>query len=160
MMLLNTHALIWMDADEPSLGRLARRAIRDAWAEGRVGVSAISFWECTMLHQLGRIELPVRPDRWRQELLAAGLQEWALTGDVAVLHRGALSSRLLQCAQLHARHRQLAPDHGTRVQVVVARPIAERVQIDMAGVIARERIGAARVEERFEAQFVVRLGRH
>jgi PIN domain nuclease of toxin-antitoxin system len=85
MIVLDTHALIWMDADEPSLGRSARRAIREAWTEGRVGVSAISFWECAMLHQLGRIELPVGPDRWRQELLAAGLQEWALTGDVAVL---------------------------------------------------------------------------
>lgn len=43
MIVLDTHALIWMDADDSSLGRAARRVIRDAWTEGQVGVSAISF---------------------------------------------------------------------------------------------------------------------
>lgn len=85
MIVLDTHALIWMDGDNPSLGRTARRAVRDAWAEGHVGVSAITFWECAMLHEAGRIELPGAPEQWRQELLGAGLHEWPVTGEIAML---------------------------------------------------------------------------
>lgn len=85
MVVLDTHALIWMDADDPSLGNAARRVVREAWAEGQVGVSAISFWECAMLHQAGRIELPGALTEWRHELLAAGLKEWPVTGDIALM---------------------------------------------------------------------------
>ena len=85
MLVLDTHALIWMDADDPSLGKAARRVIRDAWAEGRVGVSAISFWECAMLLAAGRIELPGTVAQWRQELLGAGMTEWPVTGEIALL---------------------------------------------------------------------------
>ncbi len=85
MVVLDTHALLWMDADDPALGKAARRVIGDAWTRGEVGVSAISFWECAMLHQAGRIELPGTPDEWRRQWLAAGLKEWPLSGDIALL---------------------------------------------------------------------------
>jgi PIN domain nuclease of toxin-antitoxin system len=85
MVVLDTHALLWMDADDAALGKAARRAIGEAWAHGQVGVSAISFWECAMLHQAGRIELPCAPDEWRRQWLAAGLKEWPLSGDIVLL---------------------------------------------------------------------------
>ncbi|TSA13109.1 MAG: type II toxin-antitoxin system VapC family toxin [Betaproteobacteria bacterium] len=85
MILLDTHALLWMDADDPTLGRTARRAIDQAWKEQQIAVSAISFWECAMLHARGRITLPQSPLAWRGDLIAAGLVEWPIDGDIAVL---------------------------------------------------------------------------
>ena len=41
----DTHTLLWMDRDDPSLGLEARRQINIGRRAGEVGVSAISFWE-------------------------------------------------------------------------------------------------------------------
>ena len=43
--LLDTHALIWLDQDDPSLGAEARKRADLALQQGRLAVSAISFWE-------------------------------------------------------------------------------------------------------------------
>lgn len=84
MILLDTHALVWMDADDPSLGRAARRAIQHAWEAQQMAVSAVSFWECAMLHSRGRITLPKSPLAWRGDLIAAGLVEWPVDGEIAI----------------------------------------------------------------------------
>lgn len=85
MILLDTHTLVWMDADDPALGRAARRAIHQAWEAQQMAVSAVSFWECAMLHSRGRITLPKPPLAWRGDLLAAGLVEWPIDGEIAIL---------------------------------------------------------------------------
>ena len=85
MIVLDTHALVWMDADDPSLGRAARRAVRQAWQAQQLAVSAVSFWECAMLHSRGRITLPKSPLAWRGDLIAAGLVEWPIDGEIAIL---------------------------------------------------------------------------
>ena len=85
MILLDTHVLLWMDTDDAALGKSSRRLLREAWADGHVAVSAISFWECAMLNAAGRIVLPVPPETWRAELIGAGLHEIPLTGDAALL---------------------------------------------------------------------------
>ena len=59
MIVLDTHVLIWMDADDAALGPQARARIEQAWRAGEVAVSAISFWECAMLVEKGRIALPL-----------------------------------------------------------------------------------------------------
>lgn len=84
MLLLDTHVLVWMDADDAALGSQARQAIRQAWSVGEVAVSAISFWEVAMLAQRGRLQLPVPPNTWRADLLEAGVREIPLDGRVAV----------------------------------------------------------------------------
>jgi hypothetical protein len=73
--LLDTHVLIWLDQDHPSLGAEARKRADLALQQGRLAVSAISFWEITMQIVKGRITLalpstlPVGDDgnanRWR-----------------------------------------------------------------------------------------------
>ena len=88
MLLLDTHVLVWMDADDLALGPQARQAIRRAWSVGEVAVSAISFWEVAMLAQRGRLHLPVPPDTWRADLLGAGVREIPLDGRVAVAAAG------------------------------------------------------------------------
>ncbi|MGQ0677306.1 MAG: type II toxin-antitoxin system VapC family toxin [Rhodospirillales bacterium] len=85
MILLDTHALIWMDNDDPSLGAAARRLIQEAWDGQRLSVSAVSFWECAMLLEKRRLTLRLPPLTWRAELLAQGLSERPLDGQCAIL---------------------------------------------------------------------------
>ncbi|MDW7710795.1 MAG: type II toxin-antitoxin system VapC family toxin [Deferrisomatales bacterium] len=85
MILLDTHALVWMDADDPALGKASRRLIQQAWEGGRLTVSAVSFWECSMLQQRDRLVLPMPPSAWRENLISAGLREHPLDGAIAVL---------------------------------------------------------------------------
>lgn len=82
MIVLDTHALIWMSADDPALGLQSRQRISESWRTGGIAVSAISFWECALLEQRGRIVLPVAIEVWRAELLAAGLAEIPLDGRI------------------------------------------------------------------------------
>ena len=84
MIVLDTHALIWMDADDDRLGPLARRRIAQDWAAGAVAACAISFWECAALHRRGRIGLRMPPAAWRAELLTAGLIELAVDGPICI----------------------------------------------------------------------------
>lgn len=88
MIVLDTHALIWMDADDVALGPQARSRIAQHWRLGAVAVSAISFWECAMLLHKGRISLPVSAEAWRADLIAAGLVEIPLDGRIGLLAAG------------------------------------------------------------------------
>jgi len=85
VIVLDTHALLWMDRDDPALGAASRRLIEDAWRAGQVAVSAISYWETAMLVQRGRIVLPLPATEWRSELLQAGLREIVLDGRIGIL---------------------------------------------------------------------------
>ncbi|NCX99267.1 MAG: PIN domain nuclease [Planctomycetia bacterium] len=80
MILLDTHALLWMDGNDPMLGPLARALIETAWRSDVVAVSAISFWETALLADRGRIALPVPVEAWRLDLLQAGLREITIDG--------------------------------------------------------------------------------
>lgn len=85
MILLDTHALVWMNQDDTALGKAARRFIQTAWDAGGLAVSAISFWECEMLHAAKRVRLMQTPAAWRTQLLAAGLIEIPVDGEIAML---------------------------------------------------------------------------
>lgn len=84
MILLDTHALLWLDRDDPALGATSRERIAAAWSSGEVAVSAISFWEVAMLAARGRVSLRQPPQSWRLDWLQAGLEEIALDGSVAL----------------------------------------------------------------------------
>ena len=90
MVLLDTSALIWLWAGDARLGRQARETIDIALQTERLAVSAISFWEVAMLKDKGRLDFPEDVGIWRRELLANGLVEIPVTGDLAV-RGGALS---------------------------------------------------------------------
>lgn len=85
MIILDTHALLWMDRNDDTLGSRTRRQIEDAWRTDGIAVSAISFWEVAMLAQRGRVILPVAIEIWRAELLQAGVQEIPIDGRIALL---------------------------------------------------------------------------
>lgn len=85
MILLDTHALVWMSQDDSALGKAARRRIQTAWDAQELAISAVSFWECEMLHVAKRVRLLRSPVAWRAQLLAAGLIEIPVDGEIAML---------------------------------------------------------------------------
>jgi PIN domain nuclease of toxin-antitoxin system len=82
--LLDTHALIWLANKERWLGRRARRRVEAAATKSTLGVSAISFWEASLLHRRARVTLPLPIERWRVEVLRSGIVEAPLDGAMAV----------------------------------------------------------------------------
>ncbi|MBL3529653.1 MAG: type II toxin-antitoxin system VapC family toxin [gamma proteobacterium endosymbiont of Lamellibrachia anaximandri] len=87
MILLDTHALIWLDQGSDKLGRQSRLAIDTAFESDFLTVSAISFWEIAMLQSKGRLQMP--PVRgWRQELLNNGLNEIPVDGMIGIASIG------------------------------------------------------------------------
>ncbi|MDZ7831948.1 MAG: type II toxin-antitoxin system VapC family toxin [Desulfobacterales bacterium] len=85
MIVLDTHTLLWMDRDDDALGKRSRSLIEQAWKNDVVAVSAITFWECALLEQRGRIQLPLEVEVWRADLLQAGVKEIVLDGRIALL---------------------------------------------------------------------------
>jgi PIN domain nuclease of toxin-antitoxin system len=56
VILLDTHALVWLVADPARLSRTAAAAIRRARASQGIGIAAISLWELAMMFSRGRLE--------------------------------------------------------------------------------------------------------
>ncbi len=83
-MILDTHTLLWVDRNDSKLGAMARLQIEADWRAGLLAVSAISFWEATMLAERDRISLPTSPERWRANWLRAGLVEIPIDGRIAL----------------------------------------------------------------------------
>ncbi|MFY9829870.1 MAG: type II toxin-antitoxin system VapC family toxin [Rhodoplanes sp.] len=88
MILLDTHALVWLANDDPALGEQSCSMALAARAESRLAISAISFWEIALLAAKGRLELRDQPAKLRAQLLDAGIVELPLTGDIALLAVG------------------------------------------------------------------------
>ena len=84
MIVLDTHALIWLDQGSNRLGSRARSLADEAFGRNALYVSAISFWEAAMLVSRSRITLFAEIETWRQELLTGGLGEIPLDGDIAI----------------------------------------------------------------------------
>ncbi|MDX8405082.1 MAG: type II toxin-antitoxin system VapC family toxin [Mariprofundus sp.] len=84
MIILDTHALVWLDAGNDQLGAGAINVIDQALAGNALAVSAISFWEVAMLVNKGRLILDITPDIWRQELIDRGLVELSMDGNTGI----------------------------------------------------------------------------
>jgi len=84
VILFDTQTLYWWRINQARLGPAAFNLLSAAWQADDAAVSAISFWEIRMLQEKGRLSLPTDADSWRQELLADGLVEIPLTGDIGI----------------------------------------------------------------------------
>jgi PIN domain nuclease of toxin-antitoxin system len=84
VILLDTHALLWLNQGSPRLGPQSRQAADEALLEDSLAVSAVSFWEVAVLVERHRVELDRSTDRWHQELLRSGLIEIPLDGKIAI----------------------------------------------------------------------------
>lgn len=56
MILVDTHVLIWMQAEPKRLSRAASATIRRAQGESTIAISAITLWEVASLVARGRIQ--------------------------------------------------------------------------------------------------------
>jgi PIN domain nuclease of toxin-antitoxin system len=82
VIVLDTHAWIWLVSDPDQLGSAARRAIE---RDRSRGIAAISCWEVAMLAARGRIELDRDAVSWMDDALEAEeLELLPLTPAVAV----------------------------------------------------------------------------
>jgi PIN domain nuclease of toxin-antitoxin system len=84
VIVLDTHAAIWLTTDR-GLGRQSQRIADKALSEDRLAISTISFWELAMLTAKGRLRSLKSASQRRAELIAAGVREIPLTGDIAIL---------------------------------------------------------------------------
>ena len=85
MILLDTHAFVWLACDDNSLGRVARRKIERAKTADGVAVSAVSFFELGVLVERGRIRMRESLEALRAQALQAGIQEVAIDTPIALL---------------------------------------------------------------------------
>lgn len=84
MILLDTQALLWFEHGDRRLGRRARQTIERSWNTAGVAVSAISFWELGMLVRMEKIELAFEVGTWRRDLLANGIVEIPVDGEIGI----------------------------------------------------------------------------
>lgn len=87
MIVLDTHVLLWWQADGSRLAARAHRAVDTA---DTILVSPISFWEVGVLEQKGRIRLDRDPFVWVQDILASGRLEVAALAPSAAMLAGRL----------------------------------------------------------------------
>lgn len=86
MILLDTHALLWLCLEPKRLSQPAAATIRKAISSGGIGIASISLWEIAMLIALGRLSSRGTPDAWIANLVkASGVVVKELTPVVAVL---------------------------------------------------------------------------
>ena len=85
LVLLDTHAWVWLMDGSNRLGPEARKAIQRSIAADAVLVSAISSWEVAMLVSKGRLVLDRDVGEWIAAALAQpGIRLAALSPEVAV----------------------------------------------------------------------------
>lgn len=113
--LLDTCTFLWIAWDSPELSDKARRLFRDPANE--VFLSAVSCWEIALKVGLGRLPLPVEPERFIQaERERHGIASLALDEDAALLVRRLPSlhrdpfDRMLVCQAWAAGMTILTPD--------------------------------------------------
>ena len=116
MILLDTHVLVWLLADDRRIGKQTREAVDRSWARGEAAISAITFWEVAMLENKGRLSLLADIGAWRTSLLEEGLVEIAVDGEVGIragllqdLH-GDPADRLIVATALEG-HQLVTADH-------------------------------------------------
>jgi PIN domain nuclease of toxin-antitoxin system len=85
LLLVDTHALIWMVEEAPRLGAQAAEALNRAGWEGRIAVSAITPWEIGLLVSKGRLQLGADVMQWiRVALAKPGVRLVPLEPEIAV----------------------------------------------------------------------------
>lgn len=88
MILLDTHCVLWMTGNDPAMGRQSRLMVNTAGSEAQLAISAISFWEISLLAAKKRLQLKEAPPLLRRDLLDTGVIEIPLSGDIAILAAG------------------------------------------------------------------------
>ena len=84
MIVLDTHALVWLAEGNSRLGNQSRLLMDEALKAEKLFVSVITFREVAMLVGKRRLEMQMSVDAWRKSLIDNGLKEVDLTGDMVI----------------------------------------------------------------------------
>jgi PIN domain nuclease of toxin-antitoxin system len=83
MLLLDTHALVWLASDQTRLPEKALQGLRNS--AGNLYVSAVSAWELATLVRLNRLHLPRTAAEFYEEALDChGITELVIDGHIAL----------------------------------------------------------------------------
>jgi PIN domain nuclease of toxin-antitoxin system len=85
LVLLDTHAWVWLLNGDPKIGRKARNAIERSLSDEAVLLSAISPWEVAMLVSKGRLALDRDVGEWVQAAVSlTGIRVEPISPEIAV----------------------------------------------------------------------------
>jgi len=84
MIVLDTHAFVWLIQANSRFGKQSTRLAENALEKNLLVVSAITFWELAMLSSRNKIVLPVTVERMRFETMQNGIREIPLDGSIAM----------------------------------------------------------------------------
>lgn len=86
MILLDTHALVWLVVKPERLSRAAARAIKRAERADGVAISSITLWEIAQLVEDGRVKVQGSTETFLESLCqSSGLNVLAITPEIAAL---------------------------------------------------------------------------
>jgi PIN domain nuclease of toxin-antitoxin system len=85
VILLDTHAAVWVAVDDQSLGKSTERTLKKAVRDGELAVSAITFWEIALLVAGRRLRRLDSVRELREQLLKQRVIELPLTGEIAIV---------------------------------------------------------------------------
>ena len=83
--LMDTHVLVWLLEGNDHLGKQTRQLCEASAREDALLLSAITFWEVSMLARRGRLALAESVVLWRQKVMGLGVVEIPVSGDIGIL---------------------------------------------------------------------------
>ena len=83
--ILDTNALLWLRMGSERIGPVAHRLADEALEQRSLAVSVFSFWEIALLVQKNRIDIGQPMRVWRNNVIAQGVHEIAVSGEIALM---------------------------------------------------------------------------
>ena len=123
MIIVDTHVLVWQLSADVKIGRRARARLERALAREELCVSAVAFWEISLLASRDRLRLDTTATHFRWRVLEMGIRELAIGGEIA-LQAAALASVLVDPVDCFMAATALA--HGATLMTADTRLLKAR----------------------------------
>ena len=124
MIVVDTHALVWQLNGDAKIGRRARARLEKALAREELTVSAMTFWEISMLASRGRLRLGTTAIHFRWRVLEMGIREVPIGGEIA-LQAAELAPKLVDPVDCFMA--ATARAHGATLMTADARLLEARI---------------------------------
>jgi len=85
VIVLDTHVALWSVFNTAALGKRCLRLIRQAESKRELAISAVSFWEISLLIAKRTLCFSDSATEVRRTILATGTAELPLSGEIAIL---------------------------------------------------------------------------
>ena len=124
MVVVDTHALVWQLNADAKIGKRARARLERALTREELCVSAVTFWEISLLVSRDRLRLDTTATHFRWRVLEMGIRELAVGGEVA-LQAAALAPVLVDPVDCFVAATALK--HGATLMTADTRLLESRV---------------------------------